>query len=333
MSDDFDSWQDPPRADYLALATAARAHAALVQPGWCARLKAADRTACVRLNDAGEIELAAVKQVAAVTGAIKTTVARESGAEKARDASAVALQERQLAKLGPQFARAREADAKAAAALADQLRALRVTGPIPPALYRQGLAVVLKRLAGAGISQGDIARIAPGRPFVPADVSVALGGFPSSGTAAAPQPPPRSGSPTISSVGFSGSPATPSFVVHGTNLGTRPKPDPPAHPLGTSGCPLNVPGGDDGYDYGTSLYLAVPAKNWAGGRYRPSLNETDCIDLVVTKFTPTEVDFHFGRSYASLYPKFSLIDGDAVEVGVNGATKTVRVKYGATVSS
>jgi hypothetical protein len=332
MSNDFDSWQDPPRADYLALATAVQPRAALVQPQWCARLKAGDRAACVRLNDAGEKELAAVQQVTAVSAAIKTTVARESGAQKARDSSAVALQERQLAKLATQFARTRAADAKAAGTLADQLRALRVTGPIPPALYRQGLAVVMKRLAGVGIGQAEIAKIIPGKPVVPSDVSVALGGFPSSGTVTT-TPPPPSASATIASVTFSGRSANPSFVVHGRNFGTQPKPDPPVHPLGTTGCPVNVPGGDNGYDYGTSLYLAVPAKNWAGGRYRPSLNETDCIDLVVTKFTPTEVDFHFGRSYSSFYPKFSLDDGDAVEVGVNGATKTVHVKYGATVSS
>jgi hypothetical protein len=118
-------------------------------------------------------------------------------------------------------------------------------------------------------------------------------------------------------------------VIHGTGLGSLPKPDPPGHPAGQSGCP--VVADDNGYDYGTSLYVAVPAKNWAGGRSQTG--ETDCIDLVVTKFTPTEVDFHFGTPYASFYPKLSLNDGDAVEVGVNGATKTVHVKYGATVSS
>ena len=77
----------------------------------------------------------------------------------------------------------------------------------------------------------------------------------------------------------------------------------------------------------------MPAKNWAGGRYRPSLNETDCIDLVVSKFAATEVDFHFGTPYASFFPKFSLDNGDQVQIAVNGATKTVHVKYGATVSS
>jgi hypothetical protein len=136
---------------------------------------------------------------------------------------------------------------------------------------------------------------------------------------------------TITSVSFAGSSANPSVVVHGTSLGALPKPDPAGHPSGQNGCPTSA--GDNGYDYGTSLYLAVPAKNWSAGRYRPSLNETDCLDLVVTKFTPTEVDFHLGPFYTQNHAQFSLDDGDAVEVGVNGATKTVHVKYGATVSS
>jgi len=42
-----------------------------------------------------------------------------------------------------------------------------------------------------------------------------------------------------------------------------------------------VVAGDNGDDYGTSLYLEVPSKNFSGGRYRPSLNETECLDLVV----------------------------------------------------
>ncbi|HEV2427035.1 MAG TPA: hypothetical protein VGS61_02310 [Acidimicrobiales bacterium] len=136
-------------------------------------------------------------------------------------------------------------------------------------------------------------------------------------------PPPT---PTISSVAFTGSPANPTVTIHGTNLGARPSPSPSGHPAGLNGCPTVA--GDVGYDYGTSLYIAVPSKNWSGGRYRPSLNETDCIDLVVTTFTSTEVVFHFGTFYTSQYPKFSLSSGTPVEVGVNGATLPATVSYG-----
>jgi hypothetical protein len=129
----------------------------------------------------------------------------------------------------------------------------------------------------------------------------------------------------ITSVSFAGSPANPSVVVRGTCLGTRPAPNPARHPSGLGGCPSIS--GDNGYLYGTSLYLAVPAQGWSGGRYRPELNETDCLDLVVTKFTPTEVDFHFGPFYRSVYPKFSLAAGTQVTIGVNGAAADATVSY------
>jgi hypothetical protein len=137
--------------------------------------------------------------------------------------------------------------------------------------------------------------------------------------------------PAITSVRFGGSSAGPTFAVLGTGLGARPKPNPPGHPAGQNGCPSLA--GDDGYDYGTSLYVAVPAKNWSGGRYLPGANETDCIDLVVTRFTATEVDFHFGPFYVQHNAQFSLNDGDQVEIAVNGAVKRVHVKYGATATS
>jgi hypothetical protein len=129
----------------------------------------------------------------------------------------------------------------------------------------------------------------------------------------------------ITSATFTGTPANPSVAVHGACLGTRPAPDPARHPAGLAGCPAIS--GDNGYLYGTSLYLAVPSQGWSGGRYRPELNETDCLDLVVTKFTPTDVDFHFGPFYKSAYPKFSLATGTQVTIGVNGALADATVSY------
>ena len=119
--------------------------------------------------------------------------------------------------------------------------------------------------------------------------------------------------------------------MHGSGLGSKPSADPQGHPAGTGGCPA-VPG-DDGYDYGTNLYIAVPAKGWSGGRYDPSANETDCVDLVVTKFTPTEVDYHFGPFYRIYHSKLSINDGELVQIAINGANKTIHVKYGATTTN
>jgi len=141
------------------------------------------------------------------------------------------------------------------------------------------------------------------------------------------------GSPvgTITSVEFVGSSAHPSFIVRGSAFGSEPAPSPADHPSGLNGCP--VVAGDNGYDYGTNLYIVVPAKDWSGGRYDPAANETDCVDLVVTKFTPTEVDFHFGPFYAANHPKLSLDNGDQMQVAVNGAEKTVHVAYGTTATN
>ena len=86
-------------------------------------------------------------------------------------------------------------------------------------------------------------------------------------------------------------------------------------------------------DYGTSFYVAGVSKGFAGGRYRPSLGELDCIDIVATKFTSTQVDFHFGPFYAQNYQQFALNPGDVLQFVVNGASRTVHVKYGATVTS
>jgi hypothetical protein len=141
-------------------------------------------------------------------------------------------------------------------------------------------------------------------------------------TTANPSPPSCA---RITSAAFSGSAADPSITVRGSCLGSEPAPDPAQHPAGLDGCPALS---DDGYDYGTSLYLAAPAKGWSGGRYRPGLNETDCIDLVVTTFSPTEVVFHLGPFYKSVFPKFSLATGTQVTIAVNGTVASATVKYG-----
>ena len=54
---------------------------------------------------------------------------------------------------------------------------------------------------------------------------------------------------------------------------------------------------------------------------------TDCIDLVVTKFTSTEVDFPLRPLYTKYRSRFSLNAGEAVKVVVNGASLSSSVKY------
>jgi hypothetical protein len=136
---------------------------------------------------------------------------------------------------------------------------------------------------------------------------------------------PKIAKAAITSVTFSGGPANPTVAVRGTALGARPKPSPAHHPAGHSGCPSVA--GDTGYDYGTSLYIENVTRGFAGGRYRPEAGELDCIDLVVTKFTSTEVDFHFGPFLTQNAAKFPFDPGDTAKVVVNGASRTVRVSY------
>jgi len=122
----------------------------------------------------------------------------------------------------------------------------------------------------------------------------------------------------------------PIIIIHGQSLGTLPPRDPTTTPSNQPLCPVAIEG-TPGYDYGTRLYVAFGGV--AAGRYRPSLNELDCLGLIVTKFTTTEVDLQIGGFYTQTYPKFALTAGEVVQLQVNNASTTVHVKYGATVTS
>lgn len=148
----------------------------------------------------------------------------------------------------------------------------------------------------------------------------------SSGTGAAGG---GSGSPTITSVVFTGTTMAPTITVNGSGLGSTPPANPTYAPAGTQLCPLPPPSGDQGLDYGTSLYIFDTPRNWAGGRYRPELNELDCVGVIITKFTPTQVVFQFGATYAQYQQahNYLLAEGDAYQLAVNGATFSGTVHY------
>jgi hypothetical protein len=269
----------------------------------------------------------------AVDVAVATTIGRLSAASAKGDKSPIVLQTKGLAKLSPQPTAARADEQDAAAKLAQALASAGIDAQVTKAQSAKAIAQVLSTLAKRGISTAKLQKLA-GSVLVPSagDFITILSG----GKVKPPAPSPKGSSPTstarpaINSVQFSGSPDNPTIVVRGTNLGKLPVPSPAGHPAGQNGCP--VVAGDNGYDYGTSLYIVGVSKAFAGGRYRPTLNETDCIDLVVTKFTQTEVDFHFGPFYAKYHSQFSLDPGDAVRIVINGASLDVHVKYGATAT-
>jgi hypothetical protein len=143
-------------------------------------------------------------------------------------------------------------------------------------------------------------------------------------------------SAAITSLRVSGSSARPVFTITGTGLAI-PKPNPTTSPSGQSLCPLKI-SGNAGLDYGTQLYLIAwsgqPASTnaalYSAGRYRPALNELDCIGIVVLAKSPTHVSFTLGHAYLQYYKaKPGLIrSGDVIEVVLNGAAFATVVRYG-----
>lgn len=85
-----------------------------------------------------------------------------------------------------------------------------------------------------------------------------------------------------------------------------------------------------GLDYGTRFYVAAFANDkliYSAGRYRPSLNELDCIDIVLSH-TATKVRFTFGAAYSQVdfgYPH--VVNGDLVEVVLGNAAFGLVVRY------
>jgi hypothetical protein len=68
---------------------------------------------------------------------------------------------------------------------------------------------------------------------------------------------------------------------------------------------------------------------YSAGRYRPALKELDCIGIVVLSKSPARVQFGFGAAYSQAdfgYPH--IVDGDLIEVVLNGAAYGLVVHYG-----
>lgn len=137
----------------------------------------------------------------------------------------------------------------------------------------------------------------------------------------------------ITSVKIGGSPARPVFTITGSGLSV-PAPSPNASPSNQPGCPLQI-NGNAGYDYGTQFYVDAFAtatgedkQLYAAGRYRPGVNETDCIGLVVLTHAPTRLTFTFGAAYSQFRSQYrTLRNGDLVEVVLRGARYGLVVRY------
>lgn len=115
--------------------------------------------------------------------------------------------------------------------------------------------------------------------------------------------------PSISGVKFSGTAAAPTVTVSGSGFGTT------APPGVAAACSTT------GLDYGSLLSFLDTTANWGAGRGNPG----DCIGLVVTSYSPTQIVFGFGSGYSGL--GFSLNNGNHYALNVLGASFTSTAHY------
>jgi hypothetical protein len=138
----------------------------------------------------------------------------------------------------------------------------------------------------------------------------------------------------ITSLTVAGTPAKPVFTILGRAL-TVPRPNPKTAPARQRMCPLKTTG-NVGHDYGTRFYLIAwdgqatssNALLYSAGRYRPTLNELDCIGIVLVSHTPSQLVFRFGHAYSQFSSQYRpLTNGDVVEVVLNDASRATVVHY------
>jgi hypothetical protein len=118
--------------------------------------------------------------------------------------------------------------------------------------------------------------------------------------------------PKIKKVTFTGTGAEPTIAVKGTGLGSL--------PIEHAEAPLECfpPETEPGNDFGEAAFLEDPTAGWAAGK------AGDCIGLVFSSYTETEVVFHLGSGYREYTP---LTKGDSYEVSLNTLTKSGKVKF------
>ncbi len=115
--------------------------------------------------------------------------------------------------------------------------------------------------------------------------------------------------PSIASVTLTGTAANPTVTVSGSNFGSNP-------PTGT---PETCQSGDTGDDYGSAgLILQDTTESWGAGQ------SGDCIGLLLTSWSNTQVVFTVGNEYAHYGP---IAVGDQIKVTVQGATDTVTASF------
>jgi hypothetical protein len=115
--------------------------------------------------------------------------------------------------------------------------------------------------------------------------------------------------PSISGVALTGTPAAPTVTVTGSNFGAT----------APSGTAETCNAGDTGDDYANyGLYFQDTTENWGAGQ------TGNCIGLLVTSWSATQVVFTFGNEYSNYGP---IKTSDQIEVIVQGASDTVSASF------
>jgi hypothetical protein len=138
--------------------------------------------------------------------------------------------------------------------------------------------------------------------------------------------------PSITSVALAGSQAKPLFIIRGKNFGRLPGSG--QAPSTSSACRADKAPGNQGINFGNKLYFVDLSNKFSAGLsgpYKGTADVVDCVGVIIKSFSSSKVEYALGSDYTK-HP-YSVKSGDSITFAVSGATATVRVRYGSTVSS
>ncbi len=157
--EDAKTVEDPPAGQLRKLAEPAFPKRSVIHPPACARYRKALQF-CKRLRADVLAYAASVADGQAVAAALLTTVDRMTGAELARKAGALANQARHAGRLHTQLSAQYAAQRRAGRAISQLLSGAHFSASISAAQAHAGLADVLSKLGGRGISAAGLAKVA-----------------------------------------------------------------------------------------------------------------------------------------------------------------------------
>lgn len=136
--------------------------------------------------------------------------------------------------------------------------------------------------------------------------------------------------PAITSVTLTGSPAKPLFTIRGRNFGRLPGVG--QLPSASSACRGEKAPGNQGVNFGNKLYFIDGSNKFSAGLsgpYKTVSDVVDCVGVIVKSYSSSKVEYALGSDYTK-HP-YSIKNGDSITFVVNGATATLRVRYGSAV--